>query len=141
MRIERAKNLQEMMQCVPIENTMRKKEKELMPLKDFLLFLALHAENPNLAMWFVYDEKKEIIGYTVAMLISMPGIQNIWIIRAWYDHHFKELPKIFMKKTLRKWARENNIKKFSITINRGIKAYQRTWGFKVVSVNMERRIY
>lgn len=140
MRIERAETLQEMLQCIPVEQQMRKREKEIVPLKDYLLFVALNAENPMFGMWFGYDDENNIIGYAVAMMIPIVGMQSIWIIRVWYDPKYKELPNKYIK-LLRKWGRENGIKKFTIAVNRGIKAFQRKWGFKVISVNMERRIY
>lgn len=140
MEIVRTNDMQEILQCVPIEEQLRKKEKAITKLRDFLLLVSMSLDNPDFGFWIAYEDKK-IVGYLVAFISRIPGMKYLTIQRIWYEQGNKQVMVNF-EKILKKWARENEIRKCAITLTRPrIKALERRWGFKVISVNMERRIY
>jgi hypothetical protein len=133
--------MNEILQCVPIEEQIRKKERAQIKLRDFLLLLSMNLDNPNFGFWIAYDDNNNVVGYMVLFLVPIPGMKSITIQRIWYKQGETEIIKEF-ERIIKKWARDNSINKVNITVTRPrLEALKRRWGFKVVSVNMERRIY
>ena len=140
MRIVRATTINETLQMLPIEQEIRKKEKEIIPLKDALISIAASIEDPNFGFWIAYDDNNEIIGFMILTIIQDITAKTLQIHRVWYKQTEKEVLNQFLK-TGRKWAKDNNIKRVVMLANRRIKAIQRKWKFKPIAVIMERRIY
>jgi hypothetical protein len=61
----------------------------------------------------------------------------VW--RIWYDQRKREAMNL-LENAILSWGRDNKIKTLRIEVKRGLKALQRTWGFRPVSVIMERRV-
>ncbi len=139
IKIEKVYDIQEILKCVPIEEEIRKKEGNRYPLKNMLLFIVSQLQNPFFSFWMVYNKEREVIGYMITLMSKVPGMEGIQVIRVWYDHKYPKISKKFWK-ILKTEAKQNNIKKIMISVERRMKALQKKWKFKLVSVNMERRI-
>ena len=87
--------------------------------------------------WMAYDDKDNVLGYTVAMITLIPDVERMHVLRMYAKQ--KEIEKEF-EKVLIEWAKEYKVKIAQMTATRHIKAFERRYKFKVVSVNMERRI-
>jgi len=84
-----------------------------------------------------YDDEDNVIGYTLAMLALIPGMERLHLLRMWAP--VKEIRDAFIE-ILESWAKENHVKTAQITTTKNIKVLKRKYGFVVDSVNMVRRI-
>lgn len=146
MRIIRASTIAEILECVPIEMDIRKKEMEHMKLKDMLAFLETQLEQPFLGFYIAY-EKEQIVGFMVLFYIPIRGLEQVQIMRIWYDHHYPKVMDEF-EQIIRQWKRETKAPKVTVSMdtmrngrsNMGrINALRKKWGFSIVSVELERR--
>ncbi len=84
-----------------------------------------------------YDDNDDVIGYAVGILNLIPGTERIHLLRIYAKK--KEVMDGFIN-VCKELGKQYKIKILSMTAVNHIKAYQKKYGFKVVSVNMERRI-
>jgi hypothetical protein len=138
MRIERVTDISEIMKCLPFEREIRNKGRDDQHEGKMLLFVQSQLGNPSFGFFMVYDDENEVIGYSVAMLSFMPGHERLHLLRIYAKQ--KEAFNM-IEETLKDWARPFKIKiaQMIVTGAKQIKAFQRRFGYKVVSVNMERR--
>ncbi len=136
IRIERITDMGEVLKCLPFEREIRKKGRDTGRESDLLTFIEGNIGSPLLGFFIVYDDDDNLIGYTVTMLSFVPGYKRLLLLRMYAKT--KEVKKLF-EDTIIEWMKMNKIKTGQITTSGHIKALQR-WGWKVVSVNMERRI-
>jgi len=137
MRIERINDLAEILKCLPFERQIRVKGRDRMRESDMLLFIRSQLDNPMFGYWMAYNGDNEVIGYTIALLNLLPGIQREFIIRM-YAKDAKIRDEFF--NILAQWAKANRVKVQHTTVTKNIKAISRKFKFIPVSVNMERRI-
>lgn len=137
MRIERITDLSEILKCLPFEREIRNKGRDRTRESDMLMFIRNQLGNPLFGVWIAYDDKDDILGYCVALLNLFPGIQREYILRI-YSKDKKVTSDLV--EILSQWAKEYKVKLAQITVNKNIKAMQRIFKFKPISVNMERRI-
>jgi N-acetylglutamate synthase-like GNAT family acetyltransferase len=136
MEIRQTTNIGEILRCVPFETEIRDNGRDNSEIKDLLYFLQEYIETPVLRMWIAYDDDK-IIGYCVAMVSMAPGMKGLILLRMYAKQ--REIREGF-EEVLREWAKETGCKKAYMIAHKNIKAFQRRYGFKPVSVIMERRI-
>jgi len=137
MRIEQTTDIQEILKCVPFENEIIKKGRDSSRIKDRLLFVQSQLGNPAFGYWMAYDDEDNVIGYTLAMLSIVPGMERLHLLRMYAPE--AELREAFSE-ILRTWAKENHVKFAQITTTKNIKVLKRKYGFVVDSVNLVRRI-
>jgi len=146
MNIIRATSIEEVLDCIPIEIEIRKKEDEYIKLKDMLAFLESQISQPYLGFYIAYEEEK-IIGFLVLFYVPLRGFEQIQIMRVWYDHHYKEVIKEF-ENIIRQWKRETKAPRVTVEMearrkgksNMGrIKAFKKKWGFSLRTIVLERR--
>jgi len=137
MRIEQTADMQEVLKCVPFENEIIRKGRDSSRIKDRLLFVNSQLGNPAFGYWIAYDDEDNIIGYTLAMLSLVPGMERLHLLRMYAPQ--AEIKDAFSD-ILRTWAKENRVKFAQITTTKNIKVLKRKYGFVVDSVNMVRRI-
>lgn len=135
--IERVTNLADVMQCLPFEREIRKKGRDRSREADMLMFIKSQLENPFFGIWMAYNEKREMVGYTMATLILIPGFERQAVLRM--VAHDKEVQKMLWE-ILYQWGKAFRVKIQSISAHRNIKAITRKYHFLPVSVVMERRI-
>ncbi len=140
MRIERTNDIQEIMQCLPFEREIRKKGRDNTRESDMLLFIQSQLNNPMFGFWIGYDEKNVIIGYVVAMISLFPGMERLQLLRIYAKQ--KDLFNEF-EEVLKQWAKQFKVRICQMTVSsvKHVKVYQRKFGYKIVSINMERRYF
>jgi len=136
MKITLAKSISDLLECVPFEREIYTKGRETTKVDKLLHFLEAQLENPYFRFWIAREEG-DVIGYFVAMISLIPKHERIHLIRM-YAKSDKLREELLDKG--REWANEYNIKIVQMTVTSHVKAFQRRWKFKPVSVNMERRI-
>ena len=137
MKIERTTDMQEILKCIPFEHRVTEKGRDRSRIKDRLLYLNAQIDNPYLGFWIAYDDNNEVLGYTLASLVLIPGMERLHLLRM-----YAPTPEIrdAFENILRGWAKEHKVKFVQIAAAKGVKALQRKYGFKPDSVNMVRRI-
>jgi hypothetical protein len=140
MIVKRITDMADIMNIIPIEVRLRVKEKTNVPVKDILAFLNVQLPNPLFAVWMVADGE-DIAGYVFTLINTFSSSSNreMMILRIWYDQHKKEAIRLLVE-VMREWVKENKIKNVRIEVKKGLRAFQKKWGFKPVSVIMERRV-
>ena len=145
MEIIRATAIREVLDCIPIEMEIRKKENERMKLKDMLLFVENQLGNPYFGFYIAYEEEG-IVGFMSLFYIPIRGMEQIQVLRIW-SHPQHEAMGGF-EKIIRQWKKETKAPKVTIEMdarrknkdNMGrIRAMKRKWGFKISSIVLERR--
>lgn len=123
---------------MPFEREIRKKGRDDEHEGKYLYFIQSQINNPAFGFWMVYDENDNVVGYTVVMLSLFPGLERLHLIRIYAKQ--KEIQNL-IEETLKVWVKPYKIKiaQMTVTDPRQIKAFKRRFGYKVVSVNMERR--
>lgn len=146
MNIIRATTISEVLECIPIEMEIRKKEDERFPLKDILAFVESQLEQPYFGFYMAYEEEK-IIGFVILVYVPIKGFEQVQIIRIWYDHKYPEVMDEF-EKIAWQWKKETKAPRLTTTMDarRGgksnmnrIRAFKRKWKFNIVGVELERR--
>ena len=137
MRIERATSIDEIVQCLPLEQEIRDKGRDTTKVSDMLFSIKGMIDNPMFGFWIAYDDKDSIIGYIAMMIVLLPGMKRLNLIRMYAKQ--KEVFQAF-EEIGRDFAKQYGIKKVMITVMKNVKAMQRLHGMKVVSVNMEKEL-
>jgi len=137
MRIERITDIDEVIKCIPFEQEIRNKGRDNTRISKMLLFVRDQLTNPLFGFWIAYDNEDEVIGYSIAVLSLIPSMERIHLLRIYAKQ--KELKEQF-EEILTNWAKEYKIKVAQMTATKHIRAFERRYKWKVVSVNMERRI-
>ena len=145
MHIKRTNDMNYIIRLVPIEVKLREKEKSPVKAQELLAFVQSQLNNPLFYAVIVYEDEteKDIMGYIMLLVIpfKIMDMQHVNILRVYYD------PK-YRKTNIREvgWnivegvAKHHGIKKVRIEAMRGVKAYEKAWGFKCRSTILERRI-
>ncbi len=138
MKIERVTDISEILKCLPFEREIRKKGRDDTRESHLILFIQSQLINPLFGFWIAYDDEKNIKGYIVTLISLFPGHERLYILRIYSKE--KGLMGEF-EKVLKEWAKLFKVKIASMTItdSRMIKAMKKRYGYKIVSVNMERR--
>ena len=137
MKIERITDIQEVMKCLPFEREIRNKGRDDQRESKMLLFVQSQLQNPLFGYFMAYDDEGNVKGYVVTIINPISGMERLHILRIYAKNGLmKEFETV-----LKEWAKQFKIKIASMTVTdaRMIKAIQKKYGFKVVSVNMERR--
>lgn len=138
MRVERIFDIQEVLKCLPFEREIRNKGREYLRESVQLEFIASTIDNPLFGYFIVYDNNDDVLGYSFAILnMAIKGHERVLLIRMYAKQN--EVRELLVQ-AMTEWAKEFNIKIVQITTNKNIKVFKRRYGFKVVSVNMEREI-
>ena len=136
MKITLAESISDLLECVPFEREIYTKGRETTKTDKLLRFFEAQLTNPWFRFWIARDDDK-VVGYLVAMISLIPTIERIYLIRMYAKT--AELREALLDKG-RELAKENNIKIVHMTVTKHIKVFKRKYGFKPVSINMERRI-
>ena len=138
MRIQRTNDISEILKCLPFEREIRNKGRDDQRESNMLLFVQSQLNNPLFGFFMAYDDENNIIGYMVTIISLLPGAERLHILRIYAKQ--KELMKQF-EEVLKEWAKLFKVKSACMTVTNAqmIKAMKRKYGYKVVSVNMERR--
>jgi hypothetical protein len=137
VEIRRVTEIQEVLKCLPFEREIRNKGRDDQRESKMLLFVQSQLQNPLFGFFMAYDENENVKGYIVTMISLMPGLERLHILRIYAkDGLMKEFEEV-----LKEWAKQFRLKTALMTVSdsRMVKAMQRRYGYKVVSVNMERR--
>ena len=137
MKIERTIDMEVILKCLPFEREIRNKGRDTTRESKMLMFVQSQLQNPLFGFWVAYNDEEEIVGYTVAMASLVPSMEKLHLMRMYAKT--TELKEALLE-VLHEWAKALKIKTESITVRKHIKAFQRRYKFKTVSVNMERRI-
>jgi hypothetical protein len=137
MQIRRINDIQEVMKCLPFEREIRNKGRDDQRESKLLLFVQSQLQNPLFGFFMAYDDDGNVKGYIVTMASLIPGMERLHILRLYAKGG---LMKEF-EEALREWTKQFKLKiaVMTLTDTRMVKAMQRHYGYKVVSVNMERR--
>jgi hypothetical protein len=138
VEIRRITDIAEVMRCLPYEREVRKKHRDNSRESQLLLFVQSQLENPYFGFFIAYNDKNEILGYSVAFVSIIKGLGN----RIHLSRLYAKKKDVFdaLCNEMREWIRPLNIKTVQITATGHIKAFQRRYKFTPVSVAMERRI-
>ncbi len=137
MKIERITDIQEVMKCLPFEREIRNKGRDDQRESKMLLFVQSQLQNPLFGYFMAYDDEGNVKGYVVTIINPIQGMERLHILRIYAKNGLiKEFETV-----LKEWVKQFKIKIASMTVTdaRMIKAIQKKYGYKVVSVNMERR--
>jgi hypothetical protein len=137
MKIQRVHDIEEAMKCVPFEQEIRNKGRDNIRISKMLLFIKEQFVNPLFGFWIAYDDKEEVLGYTIAMISLIPSMERLLVMRMYAKQN--DVRDEFIK-TLKNWAKEYKVKIAQMTATKHIKVLERRYKFKAVSVNLERRI-
>ena len=134
-KIERIYTVEEVLKCIPFEQEVRNKGRDSNRISDMLMFVNENLENPMFGFWIAYDDDREPIGCTVALLTLMPGQKKCVLLRMYAKQ--KKLKEQF-EDILIEWSREHGIKDCIMTVGnkRDVRIFQRL-GWKIVGTNME----
>lgn len=139
MRIERMTDIREILRCLPFEQEIRNKGRDFGRISDLLLFVQSQLESPLFGFWIAYaDDSDDIRGYAVGLINPIPGMQCLHILRIYAKD--KDLFNRFY--TVGKdWAKQWGVKKMQIAVpEKHAKAFQRLYGFDLMSINLERKL-
>jgi hypothetical protein len=139
MIVKRVTDIAEVLRIVPIEVKLRQKEKSDIAIKDVLTFVQGQLQsNPYFGIWIVEDGE-DVAGY-VGLFINVIGRQkSLYIWRIWHDPHRPEV-MLMLQDIIAECASNTKTDKIRIEVTRGMKAFNRKWGFKPISTIMERRV-
>lgn len=138
MRIERVTDLNEILKCVPYEQDIRSKGRDVSSISTMLLSISELISNPLFGYWIAYDDDK-IVGYMSAIASRQKNLKRILLLRMYASS--KKIREKF-NDTLKEFGREFKIKPGIVRIEmfRHDRAMQRL-GWNKVSTIMEKRIY
>jgi hypothetical protein len=149
VRLESVKDIGKILEIVPIEVELSKKEgeKNAMPIKEKLEWVMrmLNGEpfvtSIDFKVLMVYSDQDTLVGYAIACLTTskIKYFNELRLYRVWYDHHYPEAIKMLEEEGMR-WAKENKVHVIRTEMDRRVKALARKRKYEAVSVNMERRI-
>jgi len=138
MRVERITDIQEVLKCLPYESEIRSKGREYLRESVQLEFISSTIDNPMFGYFVAYNDNDEVLGYTFAILnLMIRGHERIILSRM-----YAKEPEIrdALIEALEEWAESYKIEVVQLVTNKHIKVFRRKYGFKPVSVVLERRI-
>jgi len=140
MRVVETREISEVLRCIPMEVEIRKKGRDVMPIRDTLSLLKLNFDlNPYFKFYMIFpDDGEELLGYIVLIIRPEKEMKTIHLYRIWYNGKKEVLEQ--MKEIIRYISKETKCKRLTIEVFKNEKALERLWGFKRYSVVMERRI-
>ena len=106
MRIERITDLNEILKCVPYEQDIRSKGRDISSISTMLLSISELILNPLFGYWIAY-EGDEIVGYMSAIASRQKNLKRILLLRLYGKS--KEIRNAF-DKVLEDFGREFKIK-------------------------------
>jgi len=134
MKIQRMRTIEEALAIVPWEYEIQKKGRIKYPIQKLLLIIREHINNPRFTILFAYDDEKPL-GFCVAFVSQLPGDKTIHILRMYAPG----IVGAFIDELI-SWGKEFGIRRLSLTIEKDFRAIERKYGFKQVSVNLEREV-
>jgi len=140
MIVEETRDIGKVLELIPFEMEIRNKDRESMPLKDAINIIDKKLKgSPLFKIFLAYetDDKNKIAGYCFTEITPPPGPKKLLLYRMYAP---KKDIRIALDKAKNEWANQFKINTEHITTNKHIRALKRLYKFKVVSVNMERRI-
>ena len=145
MYIKRTNDINDIIRLVPIEVKLREKEKSSVKAQELLTFVQSQLNNPLFYAVIVYEDEteKDIMGYIMLLVIpfKIMDMQHVNILRVYYDPKYRKTNiRDVGWKIVEEVAKHHGIKKVRIEAMRGVKAYEKAWGFKARSTILERRI-
>jgi hypothetical protein len=140
MRIVETRDISEVMKCIPMEIEIRKKGRDIMPIKDTLSLLkASFDNNPYFKFYMILaDDCDNLLAYFALIIKPEKELKTIHLYRIWYNGAKEVLEQI--KEIIRYIGKETKCKRLTIEVYSNEKALERIYGFKKSSVIMERRI-
>jgi len=134
------RDISEVLRCLPMEIEIRKKGRDVMPIKDTLSLLKMNFEhNPYFKFYMIFaDEEDKLLGYMAIIIRPQKEYKTIHLYRIWYDGTKEVFEK--MKEIITYIGKETKCKRLTIEVYKNEAALERLYGFKKSSVIMERRI-
>ena len=130
MNITRITTIEEALAIIPWEHEIQQKGRVTCPIQRLLLVIRNQIDNPRFVILFAHDEGKPL-GFCAAIMSKM-GDKLIYILRMYgsgcVDNFLKELAVL---------GKQYGMTDYFFTVEKGMKAIERKYGFKQVSVNME----
>jgi len=138
MNIKRVSDIDEVLQCIPYEQEIRNRGRDISSISTMLLGIREMLENPLFGFWIAYD-KDEIIGYMSAIASTLKTMKRLILLRIYAP---KKNVQTEFKKVLIDFGKEFKIKPGIVRIEmfKNDGAMQRK-GWKKVSTIMEKRYY
>lgn len=138
MNIKRVTEISEVLECVPYEQDIRAKGRDVSSISTMLLSISELILNPSFGYWIAYEED-EIVGYMSAIASRQKNLKRILLLRVYAKT--KEIRKAF-DKVLEDFGLEFKIKPGIVRIEmfKNEKAMKRK-GWTAVSTIMEKRLY
>lgn len=145
MHIKRVTDIEDVLRIVPIEVKLRAKEKTSVKTNELLTFVQSQLTNPLFYFICVFEDEteKDLVGYIVLLAVpyNIMDMKSVNVLRVYYDPKYRHTNiKEIGWKIIEEVGRVNHIKKVRIEASRGVRAYERTWGFKPVRTVLERRL-
>jgi len=140
MKIVETRDITDILKCIPMELEIRKKGRDIMPIRDTLSLLKQNFEsNPCFRFYMIYaDNSEKLIGYFGIIVRPEKEIRTIHLYRIWYDGTKEVIEKI--KETIREIAKTTKCRRLTVEVYDNEKALERLYGFKKHSTIMVRRI-
>ncbi len=140
MRIVETRDVSEVLRCLPMELEIRKKGRDVMPIRDTLSLLKKNFEhNPYFRFFLIFaDDNDDVLGYMGLVIYPEKELKTIHLYRIWYNGTKEVLEQL--KEIIRHIAKETKCKRLTIEVYNNEAALERSYGFKKSSVIMERRI-
>lgn len=138
MRIERVTDLNEILKCVPYEQDIRSRGRDVSSISTMLLSISELILNPLFGYWIAYEDDK-VVGYMSAIASRQKSLKRILLLRLYAPS--KEIREKF-DEVLKEFGKEFKIKPGIVRIEmfKHDRAMQRL-GWKKVSTIMEKRYY
>ena len=137
MKIEQVTDISQVMEFLPIEQSIFKKGREIFSPRDMLSFIDSMLPNPLFRMYSAHDDEGNLVGYCAGIISPYEGMKKVIVLRVYAKDD--EVLKAF-ENIVKDLAKEHKIKTLTMTMTKHIKAVQRKYKFVPVSVNLERRI-
>lgn len=139
MYVRETRDINDFLQCLQMEQVVRKKKRDKSSLSDMIDYLGRNfRRNPLMRMFMAFSDDDEMIGYTILNINPDTGAKNIHIYRTWYKGD-PEIQKTFWK-IIKALATDYGCDTCTIEVYKNARAYERKWGFKPYSMILERGI-
>lgn len=134
MNITRMKTIEEILTLVPWEYEIQEKGRIKFPIQKLLLIIRDHIDDEKFVVLLAHEDGQPK-GFCIAFILNMPVNKSIYILRMYGNG----LVEDFLNE-LTKYGKEFGVRKISFTIQKNTRSIERKYGFKQISVNMEREI-
>ena len=129
MNIKRLTTIEEALTLIPWEHEIQQKGRVSCPIQRLLVTIRDHIDNPMFIILFAHDKGKPL-GFCISIISKKDKL--IYILRMYgsglVEHFLNELIQL---------GKGYHVNKFFFTVENGMKAIERKYGFKQVSVNMD----